>query len=298
MAEAAGLALGVVSFVTAVSGVFVSVVECFEYVQLGRSFGKDYEKSQVRLAALKLELTRWGVSVGILPDPATGVPRQVAPVESKTAAVVVRIMERLRDDVVELQRKSQRYRDDAIHDNDGRDVEIAGVENLTAASRILESRSTAVIEKRLEKLSLRKKVSWALYEKKHFDRILDDITELFTRLESLLPPEIKPYQQSLCVYEVEEIQEDQPEQVLTLLHEAAAANGDKLLKEAVEKALVARGTGHTWERTEVGDQVQLEQGDRIASGSQAWAPIGRVGHNYGVTVGKGSAKIHQGDSYL
>ncbi|CAI4214562.1 unnamed protein product [Parascedosporium putredinis] len=298
MAEAAGLALGVVSFVTAVSGVFVSVVECFEYVQLGRSFGKDYEKSQVRLAALKLELTRWGVSVGILPDPATGVPRQVAPVESKIAAVVVRLLESVRDDVVELQRKSQRYRDDAIHGNDGRDVEIAGVESLTAASRILESRSTAVIEKRLEKLSLRKKVSWALYEKKHFDRILDDITELFTRLESLLPAEIKPYQQSLCVYEVEEIQEDQPEQVLTLLHEAAAANGDKLLKETVEKALVARGTGHTWERTEVGDQVQLEQGDRIASGSQAWAPIGRVGHNYGVTVGKGSAKIYQGDSYL
>jgi hypothetical protein len=68
MAEPVGITLGVVSLITAVSGIFVSIVDCFEYVKLGHRFGKDFEKSQVRLAARRLQISRWGISTGVFPD--------------------------------------------------------------------------------------------------------------------------------------------------------------------------------------------------------------------------------------
>lgn len=70
--EAAGLALGIVSLAGSISGSFTSIIQCFEYVQLSRAFGRDFEKAQIRLGALKLRLTRLGVVLGVLPDPKTG----------------------------------------------------------------------------------------------------------------------------------------------------------------------------------------------------------------------------------
>lgn len=137
---------------------------------------------------------------------------------------------------------------------------------------------------------------WALYEKKHFDRLLDDITENLGHLEKLFP-QVAQSQQELCYIEVQGVQDGQPEAVMELLHDASQANKDTLLEQAVREAIISRASGHCWERTEVGDDVKLEQGDRIAQGYTGQAPVGRMGHNYGVTIGKGRAKIHQGDIY-
>jgi hypothetical protein len=54
MAEA-GLVIGAVSF----AGLFTNCVDCFEYVQLGRSFGRDYQRALLRLDIVKLRLSRW-----------------------------------------------------------------------------------------------------------------------------------------------------------------------------------------------------------------------------------------------
>jgi hypothetical protein len=54
MAEAAGLVVGVVAF----AGLFNNTVECLEFVQLGRVFGKDFQTSQLRLDNARPRLSR------------------------------------------------------------------------------------------------------------------------------------------------------------------------------------------------------------------------------------------------
>ena len=87
MAELVGITLGAVSLAGAVSGTFVSILNCFEYVELGRRFTKDFERSQAQLGRLKLQLTNWGTSAGAFPDPQTKKFRAVT-VDFQTAFIV------------------------------------------------------------------------------------------------------------------------------------------------------------------------------------------------------------------
>lgn len=54
MAEAAGLAASVI----ALAGLFNNTVECFEFIQLGRNFGKNFQTSQLKLDNARLRLSR------------------------------------------------------------------------------------------------------------------------------------------------------------------------------------------------------------------------------------------------
>ena len=64
MAEAAGLVVGVV----ALAGLFNNTVECFEFVQLARTFGKNFQTSQLKLDNARLRLSRWGESLHLDED--------------------------------------------------------------------------------------------------------------------------------------------------------------------------------------------------------------------------------------
>lgn len=56
MAEFAGLSIGSV----ALTGLFNNCVDTFQYVQLGRNFGNDYESCLIKLGVVKLRFLRWG----------------------------------------------------------------------------------------------------------------------------------------------------------------------------------------------------------------------------------------------
>ena len=64
MAETAGRVVGVV----ALTGLFNNTVECFEFVQLGRAFGKDFQTSQLKLNNARHRLSRWGKSLSLDED--------------------------------------------------------------------------------------------------------------------------------------------------------------------------------------------------------------------------------------
>jgi hypothetical protein len=68
MAEPFGIVAGAIGIASA----FTACVDCFEYVQFGRHFGRDYETSQLALNYARLRLTRWGESVNIYDDPQLG----------------------------------------------------------------------------------------------------------------------------------------------------------------------------------------------------------------------------------
>jgi len=59
--EAGGLALSVVALCTA----FSSCMACFEYIELGRNCGSDFNKCVLQLDVARLRLSRWAVSIGL-----------------------------------------------------------------------------------------------------------------------------------------------------------------------------------------------------------------------------------------
>jgi hypothetical protein len=68
MAEPFGILSGAVSIAAA----FTACVDCFEYVKLGRRFGRDFQTSQLSLTCARLRLSRWGVAVRVYDDPQLG----------------------------------------------------------------------------------------------------------------------------------------------------------------------------------------------------------------------------------
>ncbi|OBT93596.1 hypothetical protein VE01_08371 [Pseudogymnoascus verrucosus] len=63
---------GIVSGAIRIASAFTACVDCFEYVQFGRHFGRDFQTSQLTLNCLRLRLTQWGESVNIYDDPKLG----------------------------------------------------------------------------------------------------------------------------------------------------------------------------------------------------------------------------------
>jgi hypothetical protein len=57
VAEAAGLIVSVVPL----AGLLNNTVECSKFVQLGRTFGKDFQTSQLKLDSTRLRLSKTGV---------------------------------------------------------------------------------------------------------------------------------------------------------------------------------------------------------------------------------------------
>ena len=68
MAEPFGIAAGAIGIASA----FTACVDCFENVQLGRHFGRDFQTSQLALNCARLRLTRWGESADIYNNPKLG----------------------------------------------------------------------------------------------------------------------------------------------------------------------------------------------------------------------------------
>lgn len=52
-----------------VAGLFNNCVACFEYIQLGRHFGEDFERCQLKLDLARNRLGRWGQMVDIGNNP-------------------------------------------------------------------------------------------------------------------------------------------------------------------------------------------------------------------------------------
>ena len=61
MAEAAGLALGVV----ALAGIFKDCIDLFGYITASRNLGQDYDLLTTKLDVKKLLLLRWSERVGL-----------------------------------------------------------------------------------------------------------------------------------------------------------------------------------------------------------------------------------------
>lgn len=65
---------GIVAGSIGIAAAFGACVDCFEYIQLCRHFGKDYQTNILIIDLLGLRLCRWGEAVNIYEDLRLGTP--------------------------------------------------------------------------------------------------------------------------------------------------------------------------------------------------------------------------------
>jgi hypothetical protein len=175
--ETAGLAVGVI----ALAGLFNNAVDCFDYLQIGRSLGRDYHTGLLKLDVAKLRLTRWGQAVGLGPtlDNATSLQSTTLSVES------ISVAERVLGQVLALFENAQAPK--IFQQNASTWESLDSADGSDAALTSLHRKMRGLAIRRQGKAGLREKAKWALHGGKQFSRLIEDIRDLVTELEGLLP---------------------------------------------------------------------------------------------------------------
>ncbi|KAH7000454.1 prion-inhibition and propagation, helo domain-containing protein, partial [Ilyonectria destructans] len=222
MAEDFGIAAGTLS----VAALFNNCVDCFEYIQLSRHFGRDVERCQLKLDIAKKRLGRWGEAVAINKDPrfATNAP------DDRDSRQVRAILEEIELLFQTVRKSSNLYEIDARQD----DLPRFEVENMTPVVRPvrgLYDRLGVVARQRQGQTGLLKKSAWALYNGKIFDGLVEQIKVFVDNLEKLFP--VETTLRKLVELEIEKVD---TEPCLLALQDAAAG-ADSVLSEALAKKI-------------------------------------------------------------
>ena len=139
------------------------------------------------------------------------------------------------------------------------------------------------------KASLMQKTAWALYQRKHFDRLVDDITELVDGLETIVP--IEAAKRRLVEIEITDISDEPSLQVI----EAAAEGVDSVLQQSATTAIENLNGGHTFRNIEAQDDAMMRNGNEYNSGYVG--STAGAGHVYDQIKAKGKSRVHNGNVY-
>lgn len=234
MAETAGLVLGVVGL----AGLFNNTVECFEFIQLGRGFGKSFQKNQLKLDNARLRLSRWGKSLSLDDD-----MRETMSLQGHfESEATVKHAGALLGQIIELFEEAEGVSNRYENRTDPRDSSLAVYDprtDLDVGTAKLHEKMRQLAIRRQNRSGIRQKAKWALYQEKQFGRLIEDITELVDSLVELFPA-AQQYQRELCDMEVLAIGEGKD---ISILREIVAVQ-DKLLEQAIKKTMGDAGKSH------------------------------------------------------
>ncbi|KAI1368985.1 prion-inhibition and propagation-domain-containing protein [Xylaria arbuscula] len=278
---------GAVASALSVAALFNNCVTCFEYIQLGRHFGRDYERCQLKLDIAKTRLSRWGQAVAINEDPRFATDK---PLDTSFQQVQA-ILEEIEQLFGTLQKASKRYAIGAKQE----DLQVCQVQDMQPVGRNLHNRLNTVVSQRQKRTGFFKKAAWALYDGKNFDKLVEQITGFIDDLETLFP--VETIRHRLVEMEIEEIQNDEPS--LQAL-QGAVQDMDHVLSEAVAKRLEICGVQNH------AANIQSHETARVRVGNE-WAVAVLAGHVVGnadstqnrtnEVTARGSSAVHIGNSY-
>ncbi|KAH7150555.1 30 kDa polypeptide [Dactylonectria estremocensis] len=240
---------GIVSGALGVAGLFNNCVDCFEYIQLARRFGHDYERCQLRLDVAKNRLARWGSGVGINYDPRF---QSEAP-SDKSVKLARSLLEEVLSQFQRAYKISQRYEITA----DDKDLVVFTPSELNPSTRKLHRRLKDIVKQRHDSTSLVKKTAWALYDKKNLEAVVGNIATSIDELELVFPIEMACKQ--MVEMEIEEIT-DEPS--LKAIKDAAESVDVPLVVAANEKLKIIWGR-HLAENIQTEDKAKVHVGSVI-----------------------------------
>jgi hypothetical protein len=266
---------GIVAGAVGIAAAFTACVDCFEYIQLGRRFGRDYQTDLLSLNCIRLRLTRWGQAVNIIEDPKLGRPdatsNEIQTVKDSLLQILVLF--------ADAEKISKKYR---LNSKTGDDLSVLSTDELDPVLMSLNNKMKALAIKRQKGSSILKTTSWALYHRSELKELISNITSLINNIEMLFPaPQV---QFALVKQETAEIHD---KQALELVEKAARGVDDMLYATAKEvlaghhylnvtikgKAQTGDAYGSDWKGEAVGaphiyDSVEVEKDGKALIGNK------------------------------
>ncbi|KAK4113338.1 hypothetical protein N656DRAFT_778107, partial [Canariomyces notabilis] len=312
MAEILGTAASVLS----IAAFFNNCVDCFEYIQLGRHFGRDYQVCQLRLDIAKTRLARWGQAVRVNEDVRfSGTSGGGDDDDDRQVQLARSILEEIVLLLESAAKTSRRYELRA----DKKDlVRFDEKQDLHGAHRRLHDRLRALTRKRQNRgrvdgrgsgVGLARKAAWALYDGKQFEKLVEQVLGLVDELEKTFPVAGGECRK-LAEIDVVELGgggdgDDDEQECLEVLKEAAS-NTDEVLVEAVVQRLemtaaAGRGNRNYVKEVTAGEQADVQVGQQyseavLLANASILMPEGTT-NAVDVVVAKGLARVHVGSRF-
>jgi hypothetical protein len=279
MAEIFGTVAGTLS----VAALFNNCVDCFEYIQLGRRFGRDYERCQLKVKIAQTRLSRWGLAVAINEDARF---TTVSPIDAPTQQVRL-ILEEIEMLFQSVQKASKRYELGAKQE----DLVLFQEGDMQPAFQRLCGRLESIVRRRQKETGLVKKAAWALYDGKNLDRLVEQLTSSVNDLEIIYPAKAT---RQLVEVEIEAVDDVSD---LTAVSNAAAGIDTVLAEAAAEKAEgiavknYIRNVGTREEaQVKVGNEVDASVFGRGGIADQTTNTVDTVD-------AQGRSRVHIGNTY-
>jgi hypothetical protein len=288
--EVAGLAIGVPGLV----GQVTAVVQALEYIQFGRSFGKDFGRAQLKIDLLGLRLSRWSESIIAASNSGLVVSQKEIKLSNRTLCQIHDLLESTKA----LSEGVPKEKEDDQSMDGPEALQVYEEDNLQGAFKAMHLAASEVTKRRQRKTSLVKKTRWAMFDKKRFDEMISDLDFLISNLENTIISSA-PSLQEMVRAEVEELRKRDNNTCEGLVLLRDVNNQDDTRFEEATMEAVTGIRGHTYSDTTVSENAMLQQGDHFMSGfSMGTIPVGSVGsHRFQGTKIMGNAKAHQGDLY-
>ncbi|KAL7762699.1 hypothetical protein ACKLNR_009234 [Fusarium oxysporum f. sp. zingiberi] len=141
--------------------------------------------------------------------------------------------------------------------------------------------------KRQKRTSFAKKAAWALYEEKHLNRLIEDVSPLVRDLVELFQP-AQETQKQLSLEEAEDLKS---EKGIAALQEAIDGE-DEFLQVSLAQAMASQPK-HQFERNTAKGNTRVRYGDEIEGSRDAQG----LGSAYKENRAEGDAVVHYGDRY-
>ncbi|GAP89452.1 putative HETs [Rosellinia necatrix] len=287
---------GIVSGTVGIASAFSSCVEAFDYVQLSRRFGKDFETHRLTLTLLQLRLSRWGAAVGITSDPPFSLSQPDArPADIANARQAIEKISMLFEDSENVSRP---YNSAGQRPEEG--LPALSEADMNAFLRKLNKRMRKIAERRQKGVGFIKKVRWVLHDRERCSRLVEDITKLLDLLEQIFPaPEKRSAQ--LAREELEEIiggrdgNSESLAEILNVVHNLADGVDEVIKAKAL--VMTEEGGGKIGSIS-LSDNARVMQGNTVTS---AWKgavlPNDRSRGYIGSIKATGNSRVMNGDRY-
>lgn len=249
MAEIFGIVTGAMS----VAALFNNCVDTFEYIQLGRHFGQDFDRCQLKLDLAKTRLGRWGEVVGINRDERFTSATQT----DKVVEVVLGIFEDMDICFKAAEEKSKRYAKRAGEE----ERMVCDDSSMKPVFQRLHSHCKEITRRRKKSVGILKKSTWALYDGKSLETIINQILSWIDELEKLFPNEQATLQKAAEI----EIKEVDDEPSLKTLKDVAR-DIDPDLEQAVERKVASIEGSNSAGKVTMEDGARFHVGNTFSEG--------------------------------
>ena len=180
--EPCGLALGVIGL----ASLFTTCVECFDYVEVGRTYGRDYE---VLLTKLEVEKTRfliWGDTVGII-EPRDNV-RGLTVNNLHITSTIERILGSIQAIFTDSETVLSRYGLEPLPPASNQYRAITGLSsNLMDRCRDSYAKFLNRAGRFQRKTTATAKIRWAIRDRSKFMVMISDLKDLIDGLMAIMP---------------------------------------------------------------------------------------------------------------